>query len=154
MDRKQIAKKIIESNLYLTLATSDGETPWAAPVFYAVDGEYNFYFISPADSVHVQHLLKNPQVAVAIFDSHQREGTATGLQVKGTARLVEEKDYSRVIEIFNKKRKSLGASLITLEMFQGTERRMFKIEPSKFYVPDEEYWKTHRLDRRVEVTLD
>ena len=34
--------------------------------------------------------------------------------------------------------------------FKG-ERRMFKIEPLKFYIPDEECWRAKRIDSRKEV---
>lgn len=85
----EIAKKIIEENIYMTIATSDENgIPWVAPLFYAVDDSYNFYFISQLSSLHSKHILKNPNVAFAIFDSHQKEGSGSGVQGSGKAYLL------------------------------------------------------------------
>lgn len=50
MDRQDlgsVARTIIDSNLYMTLATADGAgTPWASPVYYAVAGYTEFFWVS------------------------------------------------------------------------------------------------------------
>lgn len=78
----KLAKDIVKNNIYLTLGTSDGD-PWVAPLFYCVNENYNFYFISQLDSLHTKQMLKNPKVAFSIFDSHAEEGKGTGIQATG-----------------------------------------------------------------------
>jgi uncharacterized protein YhbP (UPF0306 family) len=85
------AKEIIEQNNYMVLATCNkNRNPWASVVFYAYDYEYNFYFISAADSLHVKNLSENPNVAIAIFDSKQAFGLSEGVQIEGTLSEMED----------------------------------------------------------------
>lgn len=100
MDYEKTAKDILKNSHYLSIATSNGKTPWIAPLFYAVDSEYNFYFISRTDSLHGQHILKNPNVAMAIFDSTQLPGTATGLQIEAKASLAPLEGYPKILSLF------------------------------------------------------
>lgn len=157
MDHNKIAKEIIENNMYLSIATSDGENSWIAPLFYTIDEQYNFYFVSAIDSVHAQHIQKNPHVAIAIFDSHQPEGTGNGVQIKAKAGLVDEREYPKVMEYFQRKlfpdEEERAKHPINPKEYSGTVRRIFKIEPLKCYVQDTEYWKVKKIDRRIEVKL-
>lgn len=69
MDKTEKAKKIITSNLYMTIATvtKDG-LPWNTPVYYAFDESYAFYWYSRKNTKHSQLIAENSNVAVAIFD--------------------------------------------------------------------------------------
>ena len=159
MDYEKVGRAIIKSNYYLTLATTDGKAPWIAPLFYAIDDKYNFYFISRTDSLHGRHILKNPNVAIAIFDSTQLPGTATGLQIEAKASLASLKDYTGIIRLFLKKAyknetertKHSGSWFDSLK--KAFKQRIFKLEPKSFYMPDEECWQKHNVDRRKEVKL-
>lgn len=73
----------------MTLATTGGNLPWASPVFYCLDEDFNFYFISQMDSVHTNNVLKQPKIAFSVFDSHQPEGEGNGVQGSRTAYLLE-----------------------------------------------------------------
>lgn len=144
IDLNEIARKIVKENIYLTLATSDG-TPWAAPLFYAVDDKYNFYYISQMDSLHTQHILKNPTVAFAIFDSHQKEGTGNGVQGLGKAYPLKDEELPEAFKWYH-------TTFIEMrpESFTGdAPYRFFKIVTEKFYVLDPDA----KVDKRVEVKL-
>src|ERR1700739_3662274 len=92
MQNKSTVKRIIETSIYLTLATTDGEKPWANAVFFASDKDFNLYFTSYNNSRHVKNILKNPNVSVAIFDSHIIPGTgAQGVQIEATCKRVTGK---------------------------------------------------------------
>ena len=142
----QIAKDIIKNNIYLTLATTDGNLPWSAPLFYCVDDKYNFYYISQMDSLHIKHILKNPKVAFAIFDSQAPEGQGNGVQVSGKAVLIDKEDD------IGEALKHYHTSFIscTPKDFDGSKPyRIFKIIPEKFYVLDPEA----DVDKREEVKI-
>ncbi len=139
-----IAKEIIKNNIYLTLGTADKD-PWVAPVFYAVDDKYNFYYISQMDSLHTRHILKSPSVAFAIFDSHQKEGTGNGVQGIGKVHLLSDEELSEAFKWYH-------TTFIEMkpEFFTGNAPyRFFKIIPEHFYVLDPEA----KVDKRVEVNL-
>lgn len=121
---------LIERNRYIVLSTTDGDTPWVAPVEYMVDEELNFYFFSPSDVRHVRDIEKNGAVAGAIFDTEQPEYTSdttanlNGLQVECTARKLERSEYSEAV---------LGAIEALDPPMPPYE--VFKITPRRFYVP-------------------
>lgn len=81
----EIVRDIVKDNTYLTLATSDSGGPWCAPVQYVSDDDLNLYFVSLPESRHMTHVMTNPSVAVAIFDSQQPPFTSRGVQIEGTA---------------------------------------------------------------------
>lgn len=141
----EIAKEIIKSNIYLTLATSDG-TPWIAPLLYAVDDKYNFYYISQMNSLHTKHILKIPTVAFAIFDSHQKEGTGNGVQGAGKAYvLTTDGELEKAMKWYH----TTFVEMKPETFKEPNPYRFFKIVPEHFYVLDPEA----KVDKRVEVHL-
>lgn len=139
----RIARDIIKNNIYLTLGTADGLIPWTAPLFYAVSDDYTFYFISQMDSLHTQHVLKNPQIGFSIFDSHQKEGSGNGVQASGKAYLLK---YEELTEAFKWYHTTFVE--MTPETFKApAPYRLFKIIPEHFYVLD----PTAPTDKRIEV---
>lgn len=99
----EIARNIIKSNCYLTLATALDNEPWVAPLYYDIDEGYNFYYISQLSSKHTLHLLKNPHVAFAIFDSRQKTDTGNGVQGFGKVYQVLDKDLGEVFKLIPQK---------------------------------------------------
>lgn len=80
-----IVRGVIDENTYLTLATTDGDRPWCAPLQYVADEDLNLYFVSLPESRHMSQIEVNPSIAVAIFDSQQPPFTSLGVQIDGTA---------------------------------------------------------------------
>lgn len=139
------ARGIIRNNIYLTLATTDGEDPWASPLFYTVDKEYNFYYISQLNSLHSKNIAMNPSVSFAIFNTRQKEGEGNGVQARGVVKLIKDSQIKEAMKWYK-------TSFIEMneENFMGdAPYRLFKITPSNIYIldPDEE------TDKRVEVFL-
>ncbi len=148
MNGKELAMSIVESNKYLTLATvGEKGSPWAAPIFYCLDRKtLNFYFISQLDSLHVKHLLKNPKVALAIFDSHASEGQGVGVQISGKARMMKDSELDEAFKYYH-------TTFIPMkkESFTGkAPYRFFKLIPEQIWVTDPEA----KVDRRVEVKIN
>ncbi len=95
------ATHILEQNKYMIIATCNKDKiPWAAPVFFTYDKEFNFYFLSATDSQHVKNLMENPNVALQVYDSNQPLGFAEQVQILGKALEVEKKDLKKVIELY------------------------------------------------------
>ena len=72
----------------MTLATSAGDLPWAATVFYASDG-LRLYFFSAPESRHCQNISANGRVAVTIQEDYQDWRKIKGIQLEGRAELVD-----------------------------------------------------------------
>ena len=86
----------------MTLATigAAGE-PQAAAVFYAADDELDLYFLSDPDSRHGRNLTREPRVAATIQADGQDWREITGLQIAGTAEVVEgANEIARVTRLF------------------------------------------------------
>ncbi len=143
---KSTVQDIIKSNIYLTLATSDGK-PWAAPLFYCTDSAYNFYFISQMDSLHIHHILNNPYVAFAIFDSMAKEGTGTGVQGSGKVSLLESTEE---IEIALNYYHTSFISCTPKDFTGDKPYRLFKLTPDTFYTQDPDA----DVDKRVKVDMN
>ena len=74
----------------MTLATADASgVPHAAAVFYATDEALNLIFLSSPNSRHSLNLAQRPHVAVTIQADNQAWQTIQGVQVEGTAHMVE-----------------------------------------------------------------
>jgi len=86
----------------MTLATigAAGE-PQAAAVFYAADDELGLYFLSDPDSRHGRNLTREPRVAATIQADGQDWREINGLQIEGTAAVIEGADEAaRVAQLF------------------------------------------------------
>ena len=146
MNYSVIAKDILDSNIYMTLATSSNTgRPWAAPVYYCFDKKFNFYFISQLSSRHIRHILNNPTIAFAIYDSHQKEGVGNGVQGIGKARLLHDREIPEALKWY---KTSFVES--KLESFTGkAPYRLFKIVAKHLYILD----PLAKVDKRIEVKL-
>jgi|SRR5579862_4086001 len=159
MQALEIAQRIIRDSNFLTLATTDGEQPWANAVFYASDKDLNLYFTSYNDSIHVQNILRNPSVAVAIYDSSINVGgsNSQGVQIKGKCYRVSKGELPDAIEIVYAKRfpdpAERASRDLSVERFSKDDRKkridhIYKVIPEKVYILD----KTPGIkDTRLEV---
>ena len=126
----EFVQDLIERNRYLVLSTTDGQTPWVAPLEYMVDEELNFYFFSTDDSRHVRDLEKEERVAVAVFDREQPEYSPdlstrlNGVQIEATAHRVDPADYTEATH------GAIDALRPPMPPYQ-----VFKIRPRRFYIP-------------------
>jgi uncharacterized protein YhbP (UPF0306 family) len=75
-EAKLIAQDIINTNIYLTLGTTDGKKSWVSPLFYCKDKKNRFYVISQPHSKHIKNISSKAHVSFAIFDSHAIEAKA------------------------------------------------------------------------------
>jgi len=85
---KQQVLDYLKGHNTMTLATSAGDLPWAATVFYASDG-LRLYFFSAPESRHCQNLAANGRVAVTVQEDYQDWRKIKGIQLEGQAELVD-----------------------------------------------------------------
>ncbi len=144
MDLTAETKKIIATNTYLTIATSDGENPWISPVHYGVDENYIFYFCSMPISHHSKLIEKNPNVAFAIFDSTAPEGKGIGIQVRARAELLPEAEYQHALKYY----KSIFVPT-DIEKIKKSPYKFYKLTPTEIYITDPKSDK----DERAQIKL-
>jgi uncharacterized protein YhbP (UPF0306 family) len=79
----------------LTLATMDADGPAAAALFYAAAGPGILYVLSDPETRHGRALARDDRVAVTIQAETMDWTAITGLQLRGTARLLGKDDEAR-----------------------------------------------------------
>lgn len=151
------AKKIIEENIYLTLATSSKKgKPWISPLFFAYDPDYNLYWVSSKYSRHSQLIAENPKVAITIFDSKAPEGDGDAVYFEATAVDVESaNEIEKAMNIFNSRVTKDEFRIKKIEDVSGNGIwRITKASPIKiFKLTEGEVVNGQYIDKKVEVKL-
>jgi pyridoxine/pyridoxamine 5'-phosphate oxidase len=127
------AKRIVEQNVYMTLATADGEgRPWASPVWFAHENFASFVWVSKPEARHSQNLAVRPQVGIVIFDSTVGQGEAEAVYLEAEAEQVTSSDdEERCIGIFNRRSEALGWPSWPVENVRPPARlRLYRATPS------------------------
>jgi general stress protein 26 len=79
----------------LSTVAADG-SPWGAAIYYIADEDFNFYFVTRAETSKYHNLDKTPLAALTIADSDSQ----TTVQVGGTVHALPPDRYMEVV--FNK----------------------------------------------------
>jgi nitroimidazol reductase NimA-like FMN-containing flavoprotein (pyridoxamine 5'-phosphate oxidase superfamily) len=110
-DPAAIARKIIDSNRYLILATADRPgRPWASPVWYAHEDYTSFLWVSRPSARHSRNIAARATVSAVIFDSTVAEDRAEAVYLEALAGELTGAQRDRAIEIFSRRSQALGLS--------------------------------------------
>lgn len=82
-DIRKRAIEFIKSQHIMTLATSEKESPWSAPVYY-IYCDNNFYFFSNPASQHITDALMTNMAAASIHFQSVGWSDIKGVQMSGT----------------------------------------------------------------------
>lgn len=137
MDIKNSLKVFIKKSQIVTLATSEKNKPWICNVFYITDKDLNLYFLSGKKTIHGQHIEKNFNVAVSIYDHKSNFDGVHGVQMTG---IVKELGFVAAFKILPKFRKAFGAHLTKSDLKEAMGSRFYKFTPKKvFYRNSQEF---------------
>jgi nitroimidazol reductase NimA-like FMN-containing flavoprotein (pyridoxamine 5'-phosphate oxidase superfamily) len=147
-DPAEIARAIIDANLYMTIGTGDAAgTPWVSPVYYAPVGYGEFLWISSPDSKHSRNIEARPSVAIVIFDSTAPISTGQGVYMSATARELPADEVDEAIEVFSRRAVSHGGQpFSTGDVRAPSAFRIYSAIVSGHFVLEADH------DRRVAVT--
>jgi uncharacterized protein YhbP (UPF0306 family) len=93
MEKRELHRRIDEllsQQHVITLSTNDELGPWAAPVFFAHDG-FDLFFVTNPNSRHGKAIAAGSEVAGAVHASSSDWQQIKGLQMTGTAELLDDK---------------------------------------------------------------
>jgi uncharacterized protein YhbP (UPF0306 family) len=143
------AKRIIDSNIYMTLATADAEgRPWASPVWFAHEDYARFLWVSKPEALHSRNLSARAEVGIVIFDSTAGVGAAEAVYVEAEAEQVAEGADERCIEVFTRRSEALGWPSWTVEDVRPpAPHRLYRAHAAAHYV-------LGATDERIAVSLD
>jgi nitroimidazol reductase NimA-like FMN-containing flavoprotein (pyridoxamine 5'-phosphate oxidase superfamily) len=110
VDTEAIARRLIEANMYMTIATADGDgRPWVSPVWFAAASDTEFLWVSAPDTRHSRNLAVRPEVAIVIFDSTVAVGSAEAVYLEALAEQVADDDIDEAIAIYSRRSQACGA---------------------------------------------
>ena len=111
-DTAAIARRIVEANMYMTLATADPHgRPWASPVWYAPAGPAEFLWVSRPETRHSQNIAVRPEIAIVVFDSTVPIGAAEALYVEAVAEQLSGDELEPAIATFSQRSESCGGGI-------------------------------------------
>jgi nitroimidazol reductase NimA-like FMN-containing flavoprotein (pyridoxamine 5'-phosphate oxidase superfamily) len=91
------ARRVIDANHYMTLATQDpGGLPRVSPVYFTAARYSDFYWVSSRDAHHSRNLAERPEVAIVIFDSTAKVGDGRAVYLAATAGRVRDEELEAV----------------------------------------------------------
>lgn len=136
IDKKDLLQ-YLQSQHLMAIATV-GDASWVSTVFFVADEALNLYFVSDPSSNHGRHIAKNPQIAVAIFDSHQQvSDQKIGVQMKGRAmQLADPESIREALRLWNMHNPGFEHVITDENMEKGTiHSKVYKISPiyAKFF---------------------
>ena len=108
---EEVARRIIQDNLYMVLATSD-ETgrPWPSPVYFANAGYTRLYWVSSPEASHSRNIATRPEIGIAIFDSTAPISTGQGVYLRARAAEVSGDELDQGIEVFSGRSQAHGGA--------------------------------------------
>lgn len=148
-DLARIARAVIDTNGYLTLATADrAGRPWPSPVWYAHAGYREFFWISAPSARHSRNLAEQPEAGIVIFDSHVAAGTAQAVYLTVKAAEVTADELIPGIEVFSARSQALlGRPWTPDDVRAPAAPRLYRASVS-------ELWLLNGLDQRLPVELE
>lgn len=149
MTGSDIARAVLDTNSFMTLATSDADgTPWATPVWYATEDYKSLYWVSRPNTQHSRNIAGRPEVSVVVFDSTQRPGGVTAVYMTATATQLTEVEEG--MGVFSRKSAREEIGEWTVERVTGdAELRLYRAAVSVHYILDPDA----PIDTRLQVTL-
>lgn len=103
------AREIIDTNLYMVLATADESgRPWASPVYYAHSGYAEFFWVSSPEATHSRNIAVRSEVSIVIFDSKVPIGSGQGVYMSAAAGEAAGADLERGIGVFSRRSQATG----------------------------------------------
>ena len=104
-----VARRLIDTNRYLTLATADaGGRPWASPVYYAPAGYRELLWVSEPHQRHSRNLAARPMVSIVIFDSTVAVGSAQAVYLDAEATELSGDELERGIQVYSRRSVDTG----------------------------------------------
>ena len=135
-DLAALAREIIDSNQYLTLATADADgRPWASPVWFAHEDHSRFLWVSKPDARHSRNLEHRPQAGIVIFDSTVPMGGARALYAAAAAEQLTGEEAERGVAIFSARSEALGGpEWTTHQVSPPAPYRLYRASASEQFV--------------------
>jgi nitroimidazol reductase NimA-like FMN-containing flavoprotein (pyridoxamine 5'-phosphate oxidase superfamily) len=139
MDLVATARKIIDSNNYLTLATADADgRPWATPVWFAPDRYTDFLWLSRPSTRHSANLALRPEVGIVVFDSTVPINQGQAVYVEAVAGEVPAAGVAAAVAVFSARSVAAGGRTWEVaDVVAPAAFRLYRARATAHYVLDD-----------------
>jgi nitroimidazol reductase NimA-like FMN-containing flavoprotein (pyridoxamine 5'-phosphate oxidase superfamily) len=146
------AREIIDRSMYMVLGTADeAGSPWVSPVYFAVSGYRDFYWVSLPDAQHSRNLEGRPEVSIVVFDSGVPIGTGQGVYMSARAEELTGEELERAIEAFSRRGQEHGGRPWTVaDVRPPAPHRLYRASANQYWMLDK---AARPGDHRTPVTL-
>jgi hypothetical protein len=151
-----MARDVIDTNRYMTVGTTEPDgLPRLSPVYYTHDKHRDFYWVSAAGAQHSKNLLRQPTIAVLIFDSSVDPSSTRAVYINATALQIPEPELKDACAIAFRTL-GIGARAFEPSELMGTARlRLYRATATEYAVhirgSDPKYG--NGVDMRLPTTL-
>lgn len=95
----EMARRVIDRNLYMVLGTLDPDgQPRLSPVFFTAARYEDFYWVSVPASHHSRNVAERQDVRIVVFDSSLPPGETEAVYVSATSRMVPRERLADVVD--------------------------------------------------------
>ena len=147
-DLEAAARAIIDSSLYMVLATADRTgRPWASPVYFAPDGYRAFVWVSKPGARHSVNIEERAEVGIVIFDSSVPISSGEGVYVSATAEQVTGDARAEPLAVFSDRSLAHGGRAFTMADVEAPAAlRLYRAVAVERFILDEH-------DQRLPISL-
>jgi len=95
IDWNQKVKEALDRTEFMAISTISDDGSWTCPVQFGYNEKLDLYFKSKPHSKHVQNIIANGKISVAIFKTERFPGPdrdVVGLQLKGSAICLDSRE--------------------------------------------------------------
>ncbi|MBV9533937.1 MAG: pyridoxamine 5'-phosphate oxidase family protein [Solirubrobacterales bacterium] len=93
-----MARRVIDANHYMTLATVDPDgRPRLSHVYYTAARYTDFYWVSSPEAHHSRNLAVRAEVQIVVFDSTAPVGQGEAVYLRGTAKQMPDEELEAVL---------------------------------------------------------
>jgi len=143
-----LARRILDDQLYLVLATADGDgRPWSSPVYYAHATPSELFWVSSPEVTHSRNLVGRPEVGIVVFDTSAPIGTGQGVYMTATAAQVTDDDeIARGIDVFSRRSRSHGGAAWTAaDVTPDADLRLYRAIADAHFILAKDGTPDHRI---------
>ena len=151
-----MARDVIDTNRYMTVGTTEPDgLPRLSPVYYTHDKYHDFYWVSAAGAQHSKNLLRQPTIAVLIFDSSVDPGSTRAVYINATAQQIPEPELEDACGIAFRTLGPGARAFEPSELMSPAPLRLYRATAGEYAVhirgSDPRYG--NGVDRRLPTTL-
>jgi len=141
-DARERALSYLERHHVMTLATHGPDGVWAAAVFYTSDG-FRLIFLSAGHTRHARNIAVSPRVAATIQEDYRDWAAIQGIQLEGTARLLEGRERETALSLYAARYDFLRQPIAAIERALSRVD-WYELRPERLYFVDNSRGFGHR----------